>query len=187
MSNNSLGDDENFCCPVTSELFTDPAIIPECGHTFDRPALIKLPNKKCPICNTEFHDLPQDLPTNWLAVSHLNLSIKPKKKSKKIKKDKKTDNSKSVDMNYDADQANKDYKKYIKQRTRNIIKDIIIQIKKKAASGGSSIEINISHYYVAHDPKQELENKIKSILEAKKYDVTIRTYNYSPFFTISWK
>lgn len=169
-----MEDNENFCCPVTSELFTDPTIIPECGHTFDRSVLIKLENKKCPVCNIEFHDLPQDLPTNWLAVSHLNLSIKPK------------EDKNSKDKDYDADQAYHDCRQYIETKSKIIIKDIIIQIKKRATKGNYYVKFNISQYCDAYDPMDEIKKKIISVLEAKKYNVVSSIEYGIVYFTIKW-
>lgn len=62
-------------CPILLEPFKDPVFIPECGHTFDRKALIGLIIKKCPICNHYFKNDPLKFRVNWIVASLLNLNI----------------------------------------------------------------------------------------------------------------
>ncbi len=174
--------DADFCCPITTELFTHPVIISKCGHTFNKSALRKLKNKKCPTCNAEFNQ--NNLPTNWIVASHLDLSIKSRKK--KGKKD-----------DYDADQAFEDYQNFIDDTSQHavkmILKDIIPEIKKRARCGKKSYSFSVRKYldddsscgssdsssYDSDDgndgPMNEVCIRLQKILEAKKYQMSVIT------------
>ena len=76
MTANEQYNDDALCCPVTLIPFTNPVIIPECGHTFDREALVEYKKRECPTCRTHYCADPSKLPTNWVIVSFLDIDTK---------------------------------------------------------------------------------------------------------------
>lgn len=63
-------------CPVSLSPFTYPKVLP-CGHTIDQQSLTKLIIFECPLCKKKFsHKSIDHLPTNWLIVNIMDLSIK---------------------------------------------------------------------------------------------------------------
>jgi hypothetical protein len=123
--------EDTFCCPITLEQFTEPIVIPECGHTFDKKSLESLHQKKCPLCDIIYSGNPNDFPINWIVVSHLNLEI-----HKKINEDKLT--------NYDAIEALNDKRNYITENTDRYMRAILVNINLLAKKGKSEYEFYTS-------------------------------------------
>ncbi|QKF93510.1 SP-RING finger protein [Fadolivirus algeromassiliense] len=144
---------DTFVCPITLEQFKEPIIIPTCGHTFDKNGLINLPNKKCPICKTDFVGNPLNFPFNWTIISHLGLEIK---QNKLVEND---------IMSYDANQAKLDREKAINESRDMIVKNILHNIKILALKGMCTYEFdykNISSVVVQAVMK-ELANRKFSV------------------------
>jgi hypothetical protein len=77
-----MSDIDCYNCVITHEQFKIPVIVPECGHTFERSAIIEHlsqhQEKKCPICNKIIRTDSLLFPINWVAVNALNLHINTK-------------------------------------------------------------------------------------------------------------
>ncbi len=163
-----MEDNENFCCPITTEKFTDPVIIPDCGHTFDRPALREIPNKRCPTCNADFIEEPDYLPTNWLVASCLDLSIKKAERKK-----------------YTASQARNDAEKVRFLEIRPFYEKLLDSCKLFAKKGGFGFRMNSRVFFGDIEPETRI--KIFQLIETdgytvKKLDVRESKWDYR----ISW-
>lgn len=121
---------ETLKCPITMENFTEPVFVPECGHTFDRKELMKLPNKKCPLSNCSFSDEPIDFKFNWLAVSMLNINVKEPENQ-----------FGSSIVNYNAKKAIEDRIKYI---TDKVLLNILLRVKELTSMGKGYCQVDTS-------------------------------------------
>lgn len=144
---------DNFTCPITLEKFKEPIIIPTCGHTFDKTALLAVPIKKCPICKTDFGNDINAFPINWSVASHLNLDIK--KKPEEISDD---------ILSYDAAKAKADREVFINNQKDILIKNILHNIKILASKG--------TYYY-----EFDFKNTVSPIINAVVKDLNSRKFN----------
>lgn len=62
-------------CPISLSEFSEPVLLPGCGHTFDRQCLQSLENNECPTCRFKFNGDVQHFPINWVVANMLNLDI----------------------------------------------------------------------------------------------------------------
>lgn len=113
----------DFNCPITMEPFKIPVFIPQCGHTFERNAVIKLKNKKCPVCNNAIIGDPKNFPINWVIASHLNLNIE------------KISNNKQEISSYNAIDAEKEVDLFIEENVNKIVNNLLIKVKEKSSQG----------------------------------------------------
>ena len=65
LTESELLHDPAFCCPITQKLMEDPYILTNCGHSFEKEAIIKWLgySEKCPVCNKPAH--PNQLILNY--------------------------------------------------------------------------------------------------------------------------
>jgi hypothetical protein len=158
--------DEAFCCPITLEQFTDPIIIPECGHTFDRRQLKDCNKKECPKCRKPFRGDPSGFPTNWSIVEYLDLNIKSKTVPDTVK--------------YSAKHAKKDTKRYTNASAQIIIDCVLQKISDKAKTGSKELTIYLNDYFndfgIECKKGTDVYARIIKILKKKGYKLS---YDYT--------
>jgi len=147
--------DLNFICPITQQLFRDPRIIIEYGHTVDKDALLNLVNKKCPVCICNFEENPRFFPINWNIVSYLGISIAI---------------NNNID-NYTVDQARADCKKYILNKAKEAEPFFLNIIKDKARKGEYNINIECLNNLNVH-----ICYKLEEMLKRKGYNASYNSY-----------
>ena len=159
--------EDALCCPVTFIPFTNPVIVPECGHTFDREALVQYKKKECPTCRTRYCVDPIDLPTNWAIVSFLDLDIKAKPNSP---------------IKYSAKQAKKDKKTCIDANAKIMKNNILRKITTLAKNGDKELKMSFCNYtngmdnhYSNNNNKNDINDRVIKLLKKEKYSVKYET------------
>lgn len=154
--------EDALCCPITFIPFTNPVIIPECGHTFDRDALVQYKKRECPTCRTRYSETPSKLPTNWAIVSFLDLDIKAKPNSP---------------IKYSAKQAKKDKKIYIRANADIMKNNILKVVMDTGKQGGNRLTIEFKKYTRGMNEnystinQEDIHNRIIKILKKEGYNV----------------
>lgn len=167
--------EDALCCPVTFIPFTDPVIIPECGHTFDRESLADYKKRECPTCRTCYQQNPFELPTNWAIVSFLELNIRDKA---------------NTPIKYSAKQAKRDKKAYVNANAKVMVNNILQKIPTLAKTGENKLKAKYSDYSTGMDTnssnKAEILDKVVKLLKKDKYTASYSCTKKKYTIYVSW-